>query len=42
MPVFIEWLISLSSMIQPLLQWVPIRPICSDIAPDQGVAACAS
>ena len=39
-PSNIEWLITLSSMIQPLLQWVPIRPICSAVGGAQGVAAC--
>ena len=40
MPEQIEWLITLFSMIQPLLQCVPIRPICSAVGGAQGVAAC--
>ncbi len=39
MPEQIEWLIMLFSIIQPLLQWVPIRPTCSEVGGAQGVAA---
>ena len=39
MPEQIEWLITLFSMIQPLLQCVPIRPICSAVGGAHGVAA---
>ena len=39
MPEQTEWLITLFSMIQPLLQCVPIRPICSAVGGAQGVAA---
>ena len=42
MPEQVEWLIVLFSMIQPLLQWVPIRPICSAVGGAQGVAASAA
>ena len=42
MPEHTEWLTSLFSMIQPLLQWVPIRPICSAVGGAQGVAAFRS
>jgi hypothetical protein len=31
---------TLFSMIHPLLQWVPIKPICSAVGGAQGVAAC--
>ena len=31
---------SFPSMIQPLLQWVPMSPICSAVGGAQGVAAC--
>ena len=40
MPEQLEWLITLFSMIQPLLQCVPIRPTCSAVGGAQGVAAC--
>ena len=40
MPEQIEWLTTLFSMIQPLLQWVPIKPTCSAVGGAQGVAAC--
>ena len=39
MPEQTEWLTVLFSMIQPLLQWVPMRPICSAVGGAQGVAA---
>ena len=39
MPEHFESLITLFSMIQPLLQWVPIRPICSAVGAAHCVAA---
>ena len=39
MPEQVEWLIMLFSMIQPLLQCVPIKPICSAVGGAHGVAA---
>ena len=39
MPEHVEWLTTLSSMIQPLLQWVPMSPICSAVGGAHGVAA---
>ena len=35
----LESLITLFSMIQPLLQWVPMRPICSAVGAAHCVAA---
>ena len=42
MPEQIEWLTTLLSMIQPLLQCVPIKPICSAVGGAHGVAAWRS
>jgi len=38
-PVHFESLMTLFSMIQPLLQWVPISPICSAVGAAHWVAA---
>ena len=42
MPEQTEWLMTLFSMIQPLLQCVPIKPICSAVGGAHGVAAWRS
>ena len=40
MPEQTEWLTTFFSMIQPLLQFVPMSPTCSAVGGAQFVAAC--